>query len=57
MPASSLQGFDAGHTVDGVTFEGLQFNGRPVSDAAEARLSIGEHVANVRFDAPPEGGN
>jgi len=57
MPASSLQGFDAGHTVDGVTFEGLQFNGKPVHDAAEAHLSVGEHVAGVRFDGSPDGGN
>jgi len=49
MPASSLQGFDAEHTVDGVTFEGLSLNGRPLADAAEAGVSIGAHVANVSF--------
>ena len=57
MPASSLQGFDAEHTVDGVTFEELRFNGEPLADAAEARVSVGGHVANVSFRASPDRGN
>ncbi|MBM3501290.1 MAG: hypothetical protein FJX74_21775 [Armatimonadetes bacterium] len=55
MPDSSIQGFDAEHTVDGVTFEGLTLNGEPVPDAAAARLHVGDHVANVRFAPSPPG--
>jgi hypothetical protein len=55
MPASSLQGFDAEHTVDGVTFENVLLNGKPVRTAEQAGLRIGEHVQNVRFGAAAEG--
>lgn len=53
MPASSLQGFDAEHNVDGVIFEGLRLNGRPLTSAAEAQIGIGAHVSGVRFEASP----
>lgn len=55
MPASSLQGFDADHTVDGVTFENVRLGGRPLLDAKEAGVRVGEHVHNVRFSADAEG--
>jgi len=55
MPASSLQGFDAEHNVDGVTFEGLRLNGKPLPSLAEAQISVGAHVSNVRFEAAPKG--
>ena len=51
MPASSLQGFDAEHTVDGVTFENVRLNGELLLTAEEAGVRIGEHVTNVRFVA------
>ena len=50
-PPSSFRGLDAEHGVDGVTVENLRFNGKPVGDAAAARLTIGPHVQNVRFAA------
>ncbi len=48
-PPSSFRGFDAEHGVDGVTIENLRFNGRPVHDAADAHLSVGPHVGDIRF--------
>jgi len=48
-PPSSFRGFDADHGVDGVTIENLRFNGQPVGATAEARLTLGKHVQNVRF--------
>ncbi len=52
-PPSSLRGFDAEHGVDGVTFENVRLNGEPLLSAEEAGVRIGEHVANVQFDAEP----
>jgi len=49
MPSSSIQGFDAAHSVDGVTFENVRLNGKPLLTAEEAGVRIGEHVENVRF--------
>ena len=54
MPASLLQGFDAGHVVDGVTFENVRLNGKPLLTAKKANVRIGEHVANIHFG--PEAG-
>ena len=50
-PPSSFRGLDPDHGVDGVTIEGLHFNGQPVRDAAAARLNIGKHVSDVRFSS------
>lgn len=49
VPPSSFRGLDAEHTVEGVTIENLQFNGRPIRDAAKARLNLGPHVQRVEF--------
>lgn len=55
MPSSSIQGFDAQHAVDGVTFEGVRLNGKPLMTLEEAGVRIGEHVTNVRFAAQASG--
>jgi len=55
MPASSLQGFDAEHTVDGVSFEDVRLNGEPLGSALEAGVQIGNHVHNVRVQGAPAG--
>jgi hypothetical protein len=47
-PPSRLQGFDAEHQVKGVTIEGLRFNGRVVTSAEEANLTIRPFVQDVR---------
>lgn len=49
MPPSSFTGEDAGHDVQGVTFENLRWNGRPVTSAKDARLQVNNHVQGVRF--------
>ncbi len=55
MPASSLQGFDAEHSVDGMSFEDVRLNGAPLGTAAEAGVQIGAHVHNVRVQGAPTG--
>jgi hypothetical protein len=49
MPPSSFTGYDAQHDIRGVTIENLRFNGRPISNAANAHLRIGKYVQGVRF--------
>jgi hypothetical protein len=49
MPDSYLSGFDAEHGITGVAIEALSLNGKPVADAATAKLSIRNHVREVRF--------
>lgn len=51
-PASYLRGFDADHGIDGVVFENVRINGRPVTDAGDGRISIGAHVRDVKFIVP-----
>jgi hypothetical protein len=51
QPPSSFRGFDAAHTVEGVTIQNLRFNDRLIPDAAEAHLTIGPHVTGVQFAA------
>ena len=48
-PPSNLHGFDAEHTVQGVTFQDVRFDNRPILDAGPMRLTIGPHVTDVRF--------
>ncbi len=50
-PPSSFRGFDAEHTVEGVTIQNLRFNGRPIGAANEAHLTVGAHVRGVQFAA------
>ncbi|MCL5270833.1 MAG: glycosyl hydrolase family 28 protein [bacterium] len=47
MPDSRFYGFDSEHGVTDVSIEGISLNGRPVANAAEAKLSIGRHVSGV----------
>jgi hypothetical protein len=49
-PRSSFRGLDAEHGVEGVTIRNLRFNGRPVKDATDARLTVGPNVRDVRFE-------
>ena len=53
QPPSSFRGFDAEHTIEGVTIQNLRFNDRPVRDAADAGLTIGPHVRGVQFQIRP----
>ena len=57
QPSSSFRGFDAEHTVEGVTIQNLRFNDRPICDAAEARLTVGPHASGIQFTtATADGG-
>jgi hypothetical protein len=49
FPPSRLSGFDAAHMVRNVAFEGVAFNGRPLTSASEACVSQNEFVAGVTF--------
>jgi len=49
MPPSSLQGWDAAHTVDGVRFEDIRLNGRTLPNLEAARIRIGGYVHHVSF--------
>jgi len=51
-PASRLQGFDADHGIDGVSFENVRINNRPVTNAPSGGLAIGAHVTDIRFRVP-----
>jgi hypothetical protein len=51
VPPSSFRGFDAEHTVEGVTIANLRFGGKLAANAQEARLRVGPHVGGVRFPA------
>jgi len=52
MP-SSFSGYDAAHDVRGVTIKNLRFNGRPITNPADAHLEIGKYVQDVRFVKSP----
>jgi hypothetical protein len=43
-----VSGFDAGHDVENVRIEGLQYLGRPILSAAEARCVI-DNATGVEF--------
>lgn len=49
LPYSLFWGYDAGHTIDGVTIENLTFHGRPLRSLAEARVVTNAHVRNLRW--------
>ncbi len=49
MPGSRMVGLDASHGIDGVTYENVTLNGRPILNAAAADLITAGHVSNVRF--------
>ncbi|HEY3320725.1 MAG TPA: glycosyl hydrolase family 28 protein [Planctomycetota bacterium] len=48
-PRSSFRGLDPDHTVEAVTIQNLRFNGKPVTNAQEARLTIAPNVKDIRF--------
>jgi hypothetical protein len=50
-PHSFFNGLDAQHTVQGITIDNLRLNGKPANTAAEANLSLGQFVSDVRFKA------
>ena len=50
-PRSYFAGYDAEHGVTGVAIENLRFGGEAATNAADARLAIGQHVSYVRFSA------
>ena len=47
-----LEGADAEHTVENVSFENVTILGQPVTRATPG-VSIGKNVENVRFDGKP----
>jgi len=49
MPTSRMVGLEAPHGIDGVTFENVTLNDKPVVNAEEAGLVTAGHVQNVRF--------
>jgi polygalacturonase len=49
VPPSIIRGYDAAHTVEDVTIEGLVIHGRPIRDAKGGRVRIGPHAKDVRF--------
>ncbi len=48
-PRSFFMGLDAQHTIQDVTIDNLRFNGQPANSAAEANLTLGANVSEVRF--------
>ena len=48
-PRSFFNGLDAQHTVQGVTIDNLRLNGKPANTTAEANLSVGQYVSDVRL--------
>ncbi len=55
-PPSSFRGWDAEHTVEGVTIQNLRFNDEPIRAAREAHLTVGPHVRAVQFATAPASG-
>ena len=48
-PRSSFNGLDAQHTVQEVTIDNLRLNSKPANTAADANLSVGQYVNNLRI--------
>ena len=48
-PGSYFVGHTPEHDVSDVTIENLRINGKPITNAEEAHLSIRDHVGKVRF--------
>jgi len=49
MLPSAFTGLDVNHDVRGVTIENLRFNGRAITNAADAHLETGKYVEQVHF--------
>lgn len=48
FPYSILYGYDAGHRVENVRFEGLTIHGKPICSAQEGHFSV-ENAAGIRW--------
>jgi hypothetical protein len=48
LPYSVLAGFDAGHEVENVVIDGLQYLGRPIRNAADGKFVV-EYATGVEF--------
>jgi hypothetical protein len=51
-PSSYLRGLDPDHGIEGIVFENVRINNRPVTDAHTGRIAIGPYVRNVKFTVP-----
>jgi len=49
FPSSYFVGYDSDHDVRDVTIENLRVNGKLITNAEDAHLSIRNHVSGVRF--------
>ena len=49
VPRSFFNGLDGEHTVENILIDNLRLNGEPAVSAADANLSVGRHVSNVRL--------
>ena len=49
FPMSSIIGFDASHTIEGVTFENFTINGEKMMKASDAYMNLNSYVKNVTF--------
>jgi hypothetical protein len=44
-----IEGFDAEHQIENITFENLKINGKVITNASEMNLRTNEFVQNLRF--------
>lgn len=49
LAQSVIKGYDAAHAVKGIVFENLVINGKKITKATDADISIGSFVSDVRF--------
>jgi hypothetical protein len=56
-PPSNLRGFDAEHTVKGVTFQNIRFDKQAILDAGAMKLTLGPHVEGIRYAPGNREGN
>jgi hypothetical protein len=49
VPESSFTGWDAEHDVQGVRIENLRFNGRQVTNLADAHAKVGKYARDIAF--------
>ena len=52
---SRLQGYDASHRVEAVTFENVHILGQFIGGVDEGGIHLGEHVGRVQFIPPSDG--
>lgn len=50
MPAISFSGVDARHTFDRITFDGLYFNGKRITERDPAFFHANEHVGEITLE-------